>query len=201
MSATSAPRKNAILTFHAGFANKPATGRARSLGTRSGGLAFRSRHRHPVLARLREQSRMGSAQGDQDVRRPAALRRVPGRVAARWLGPALDPERTRRPADLRLRDRRHDRDSEDPRRVRGFPDRLRTVQRHPAGRVFSARLELADARAVRPAAAAALGGAPRAVSRRHLLLRRSRSAGSSRSSRRAGWSTSAPTRTTSSTRR
>ena len=41
---------------------------------------------------------------------------------------------------------------------------------------FPEGLELADARAVRAAPAAAVGRAPRAVPRRHLLLRRSRSA-------------------------
>ncbi len=65
---------------------------------------------------------------------------------------------------------------EDPHRLRGLPHRLRAVQRHAARRVLPARLELADARPVRPAAAAAGGRASGAAPRRHLLLRRSRSA-------------------------
>ena len=47
---------------------------------------------------------------------------------------------------------------------------------HAARRVFSPGVELADARPLRPAAAAAGGRAPGPVPRRHLLLHRSRSA-------------------------
>ena len=54
--------------------------------------------------------------------------------------------------------------------------RLRDVQRHAAGEVFPQGRQLADARPVRPAAAAAGRRAPLPVSRRHLLLRRPRSA-------------------------
>ena len=105
-----------------------------------------------------------------------ALRPVRGRVAARRTGAALGAARPRGQAGVRLRNRRHHRHPEDAHRVRRLPHRLRAVQRDAARRVLSEGRELADARPVGSAAAAPGGRAPGAVSRRHLLLRRSRSA-------------------------
>ena len=113
----------------------------------------------------------------RDVRRPAALRRVPGRVAARRPGAALGAERARGQADLRLRDRRHDRHPEDPRRVARtsgsttscsaqtlpdeyFPKGSNWLMLGPSG---PRRLRLAVEHLAQ-------------YPRRHLLLRRSRSA-------------------------
>ncbi len=97
-------------------------------------------------------------------------------MAAGRAGAAVGAEGACRQADLRVRDRRHDRRAQEPRGDRGLSHRLLAVQRHAAGQVFSARRQLADARPLRSAAVAAGGRAPGAVSRRHLLLHRSRSA-------------------------
>ena len=94
-----------------------------------------------------------------------------GGPVRRWVPKALAEQ-----ADLRLRDRRHDRHPQEPRRVGRLPHRLRDVQRNAAGEVFSQGGELADARPVRPAAAAAGRRASGPASRRHLLLRRPRPA-------------------------
>ena len=111
-----------------------------------------------------------------EPRRPRQVRPVRGRVAARRPGPALGPEGVRRPARVRVRDRRHDRRAEDPHQRRGLPHRLRAVQRDAAGRQVSEGIQLADARAERSAPAAPGDRASRAAPRRHLLRGRSRSA-------------------------
>ena len=98
-----------------------------------------------------------------------------------WLrgGPvaALGAEGAGGQAGLRLRDRRHHRHAEDAHRHRRLPDRLRDVQRHAAGRVLSRRasnwLMLGPSG---PRRLRLVGRAPGPVPRRHLLLRRSRSA-------------------------
>ena len=94
-----------------------------------------------------------------------------GGPVRRWVPKSLCGQ-----ADLRLRDRRHDRHPQEPRRRRGPLDRLRDVQRHAPGRIFPQGLQLADARPVGSAPAAPGRRASLPVSRRHLLLRRSRSA-------------------------
>src|SRR5258708_7083021 len=90
---------------------------------------------------------LAGARGER-LLRSRALRRVPGRVAARRPRPAVDSEGARRPADLCVRDRRHDRRAENAHRIGGFPHRLRIVQRHAAGRVLPQGIELADARSL-----------------------------------------------------
>ena len=112
----------------------------------------------------------------QLLRRPEEIPAVSGRMAARRPGPPLGSQGPRRQADLRLRNRRHHRHPQEPRGDRGFPHRLRAVQRDAARQVFSAGRQLADARPLRPAPAAAGRRASVPASRRHLLLRRSRSA-------------------------
>ena len=139
-------------------------------------MAFRSGDRLSVLARLRGDAWLGSARRDQELRRSETSRPVRGRVAARRAGAALGAARARGQAGVRVRDRRHHRHAEDAHRVRRFPHRLRAVQRDAARRVLPEGIELADARAVGSAPAAPVGRASRAVSRRHLLLRRPRSA-------------------------
>ena len=120
-----------------------------------------------------------------------------GGPVQRWV-----PKGLRRQADLRLRDRRHHRHPQEPHRDRRLPHRLRAVQRDAARRVLSQGLQLADARAVGPAPAAAGGRAPGQYPRRHLLLRRSRSAlGHQADQEGLDASTCRPTRITSSTRR
>ncbi len=115
---------------------------------------------------------------------------VRGRMAARRSGAALDSQGLRRQAGLRVRDRRHDRHSQDARRLRRFPHRLRAVQRDAARRVFSERLQLADARPVGPAAAASRrSSTSRSTAAASASASISIRAGSSSSSRRAGWST------------
>ena len=112
------------------------------------------------------------AEGGQVLRRPEEIPGVRRRMAARRPGAAVGAQGLRRPADLRVRNRRHDRDSQEPHRDRRLPDRLRIVQSHAAGRVLSQGRELADARPFRPAPAAAGGRAPVPVPRRDLLLHR-----------------------------
>ena len=97
-------------------------------------------------------------------------------MAARRSGPALGPQGVRRPARVRVRDRRHDGCPQDTHQRRGLPHRLRAVQHDAAGRQVSERIQLADARPERSAAAAPGDRASRAASRRHLLRGRSRSA-------------------------
>ena len=113
---------------------------ARRLGPRSRRLALRSRHRLSVLARPREEARMGSAHARSstfaDLRR---FGRVRGRMAARRTGAALGAARARRQAGLRVRDRRDDRHPEDAHRLRRLPHRLRAVQRDAARRVLPER--------------------------------------------------------------
>ncbi len=125
-----------------------------------------------------KKARLGSAQA-RSRRSPTFARFEPfrGRVAARRTGAALDPEGPRRQAGLRVRDRRHDRHAEDAHRLRRLPHRLRAVQRRrcptstfPKG---SNWLMLGPSG---PRRLRLVGRAPRAVPRRHLLLRRSRSA-------------------------
>ena len=82
----------------------------------------------------------------QGFARSARVSAIRGRVAARRARAALGAEGAGRQADLRVRDGRHDRHSQDAGRVRGLPHRLRAVQRHPARRVLPEGRELADAR-------------------------------------------------------
>ena len=66
-----------------------------------------------------------------------------GRFEDEWLrgGPVQRwvPEGLRRKAGLRVRDRWHDRCSEDAHQLRGLPDRLRDLQHDTARRAFSER--------------------------------------------------------------
>ena len=112
------------------------------------------------------------AAGDSEFLGPQTVGAVRGRVAARRSGAALGAARAGRKASLRLRNGRDHRRSQDADRLRGFPHRLRAVQHDAARRVLSEGLQLADARAVGPAAPSTGRRAPCAVSRRHLLLRR-----------------------------
>ena len=134
-----------------------------------------------------------------DLQEIPAVRR---RMAPRRAGAALGAQGFGRQADLRLRNRRHDRRSQEPHRHRRLSHRLLAVQRHAAGQVFSARRELADARPVRAAAAC---GWPSSIWPSIAAASASAStsirAGSSSSSRRAGWSISKPTSSTASIRR
>ncbi len=139
-------------------------------------VALQSGDRFAVLARLGGEGGVGSAARDPLVRRSRQVRAFRGRVAARRTGATLGPEGPRRSAGLRLRDRRDDGHSEDPDQHRRLPHRLRAVLAHAARRALPPRRQLADARAERSAPAAAGGRTSRALSRRHLLLRRSRSA-------------------------
>ena len=150
--------------------------RARPARRRDRPVAFQSGDRLAVLARVGGEGGVGSADRDSLVRRPRQVRALRGRVAARRAGPALGAQGPRRQAGLRLRNRRHHRHPQDPRQHRRLPHRLRAVHAHAARRAFPARRQLADARPERAAPAAAGRRAPRPVSRRHLLLRRSRSA-------------------------
>ena len=85
-----------------------------------------------------QQARLGSAARDQTLRRS---RSASAQFEDEWLrgGPVQRwvPQGPRRQAGLRVRDRRHDRHSEDPHRVRRLPHRLRAVQRDAARRVLS----------------------------------------------------------------
>ncbi len=139
-------------------------------------LAFQPRHRHAVLARTRQVLSVQPAQGRAGFRRLEAVRAFRGRMASRRPGAALGAQGAAQQADLRFRDRRHYRHPQEPRRPGRLPHRLRDVQRHSAGEVFPQRVKLAHARSVRPAASASGGRAPLPIPRRHLLLRRSRSA-------------------------
>ena len=112
----------------------------------------------------------------QGLRRPRQVRLLRGRMAARRSGRTVGPQGLRRQADLRLRDRGQHRRAQVPDQPRGLPDRLLEFQRHAARGQVSARLELADGRAVRPAAPAAGDRASGAAPRRDLLHGRSRSA-------------------------
>ena len=99
-----------------------------------------------------------------------------GRVAARRTGASLGAARSGRPADLRVRDRRQHRRAEEPHQRRGFPHRLLALQPHARRRGLSPGEQLADAWPLGSTTIAAGGRTPRAGPRRHLLLRRSRSA-------------------------
>ena len=109
-------------------------------------LAFSRLHRLPVLARNKSELKFDPL---KEVKCFDDLKKFPpfedewlrGGPVRRWVPKALG-----RQADLRLRDRRHDRHSQEPHRGRRLPHRLRAVQRHAAGEVFSQGLELADAR-------------------------------------------------------
>ena len=94
-----------------------------------------------------------------------------GGPVQRWV-----PRGPRGQTHLRLRDRRHDRCAEDADRLRRLSHGLRALQPHAARRALPAGIELADARSFRSASSAPGGRTPCAVSRRHQLLRRPRSA-------------------------
>ena len=66
----------------------------------------------PFWLEKRRELGLRPAQGGPGLRRPQAVRPLRGRVAARRAGAALGAEGPRRPADLRLRDRRLDRRAE-----------------------------------------------------------------------------------------
>ena len=108
-----------------------------------------------------------------------------GGPVRRWVPKALHEQ-----ADLRLRDRRHHRHPQEPRRRGRLPHRLRDVQRHAAGQVLPQGIATGSCSA-RPARAgcgwpsstcASIAAASASAS---ISIR----AGSSSSSRRAGWST------------
>ena len=138
-------------------------------------MAFRPRDREPLLARLGRPGGMGPARRSARFRRPEEVRPLRGRVAPRRTGSAVGAQGACRPSGLRVRDRRHDGHSEEPRGPQRLPHGLRAVQRQPAGRALPAGKQLADARAERPAPAPPRRRASCAVPWRHLLLRRSRS--------------------------
>ena len=147
----------------------------RRLGPRVRRLAFRPGHGHALLARLRRQARLGPAAGDPRLRRSGQAGPLPGRMAPRRPGAALGSQGLRRSAGLRLRDRRQHGHPQEPHQHRRLPHRLLDVQRHAQRQVLSPRRQLADARSLGPAAAAAGRRAPGPGPRRHLLLHRSRS--------------------------
>ena len=173
------------------------------MGARSRRLAFRSGDRLPVLARVREEARLGSAPRDQRLRRPAAFGAfedewLRGGPVQRWVPKALRRQAgltSSRPAARPASRRRASASTTSGSTTRSSATTL-------PDEYFPEGLELADARAVGPAAAAAGGRAPGAVSRRHLLLRRSRSAlGDQADQEGLDASTCRPTRITSSIRR
>ena len=176
---------------------------ARRPRARDRSLAFRPGDRLPVLARSREDAGVGSAQGDQRLRRPRQVRRLPGRMAARRPGAALGAEgatrtsrsTSSRPAAAPACRSRASASTTSASTTRTFSDTL-PDDAFPQGR------RLADGRPERAAPAAPRGRAPGAASRRHLLHGRSRSAlGDQADQDAARWSRSRPTSGTSSIRR
>src|SRR5688572_4798113 len=95
-------------------------------------------------------------------------------MAPRRAGEPVGAEGLCGEADLYLRDRRHDRDSEKSRGDRGPLDRLREFFRDIAREIFSQGGELADAGAEWAAATAFGGRASGSISRWHLFLHRPR---------------------------
>ena len=161
---------------------------ARFVGARSRGLALRSGDRLSVLAGLRRQSRLGSAARGETFADLKQVRAVSGRVAARRSGPAMDSEGARRESRCSF---------SKPAATTGVPktrvafDDFRTDyelfsetlpdDNLPKG---SNWLMLGPSG---PRRLRLVGRTSRAISRRHLLLRRSRSAlGRSGSSRKGG---------------
>ena len=89
---------------------------------------------------IREEARVGSAERRSRAS-PTSSASAPfedewlrGGPVQRWV-----PQGPGRQAGLRLRNRRHDRHPQDPRRVRRLPHRLRAVQRDAARRAFPER--------------------------------------------------------------
>ena len=140
-------------------------------------------HFHPStgcpfwLEYAKSDAEVRSAQGNQDLRRPEEVPGVRRRVAPRRPGPALGAAEVGGQAGLRLRNRRHDRHPEEPRRrtTTGAPTTRTSARRCPTStsRKGANWLMLGPSR---PASAAAGGRASGASPRRHLLLHRSRSA-------------------------
>ena len=156
---------------------KAAKDAARRARLRDRAVALSRVDRLPVLAGEEARAEVRSAQGREVLRRPARssrCSRTSGCAAARcgrWVPKAF--------ADKPVYVFETGGTTGIPKSrivIDDFRIDYETVQRHAARQVLPQGRQLADARALRPAAAAAGGRAPGPVSRRHLLLRRPRSA-------------------------